>query len=53
MQGFGAAMTDSSAWMLTKKLSCAERQRVMQRQFDRIRMGKYGITIARVVNGCT
>ncbi len=34
IQGFGAAMTDSSAWMLTTKLSCAERQRVMQRLFD-------------------
>ena len=35
IQGFGGAMTDSSAWMLTTKLSCAERQKVMQRLFDR------------------
>ena len=35
IQGFGGAMTDSSAWMLTQKLSCGERQKVMQRLFDR------------------
>lgn len=34
IHGFGGAMTDSSAWLLSQKLSCAERQKVMQRLFD-------------------
>ncbi len=35
MDGFGAAMTDSSAWVLYTKLSTAQRNDVMTKMFDR------------------
>jgi glucosylceramidase len=35
MDGFGAAMTDSSAWVLYTKLSTAQRSDVMTKLFDR------------------
>lgn len=44
MDGFGAAMTDSSAWLLEKKLTAAQRDKVMRNLFDPL----YGIGISFV-----
>jgi glucosylceramidase len=34
MEGGGAAFTDAAAWLITEKLSAAQREKVMQRLFD-------------------
>lgn len=34
MEGGGAAFTDAAAWLITKKLSAAQREKVMRRMFD-------------------
>jgi glucosylceramidase len=34
MEGFGASITDSSAWLLYKKLDAAQRKEVMEKLFD-------------------
>jgi glucosylceramidase len=34
MEGGGAAFTDAAAWLITEKLSAAQREKVMQRMFD-------------------
>ena len=44
MDGFGAAMTDSSAWLLEKQLTPAQREEAMRRLFN----GKEGIGISFV-----
>jgi glucosylceramidase len=35
MEGFGAALTDSSAWLIQNKLSDAQRKRLMKHLFDK------------------
>jgi glucosylceramidase len=45
VQGFGASMTDSSAWLLTTELSAADRDEVMHDLFDRKR--GIGISVLR------
>jgi glucosylceramidase len=51
MEGFGAAMTDSSAWLLEEQLSTPERERVMRDLFDP-RQG-IGISFLRVPLGAS
>ena len=34
MEGFGASITDSSAWLLYKKLDAAQRKELMEKLFD-------------------
>lgn len=51
MDGFGAAMTDSSAWLLEDQLTAAQRKDVMRRLFDP-RHG-IGISFVRVPLGAS
>jgi glucosylceramidase len=37
MEGFGASVTDSSAWLLYKKLDAAQRKELLEKLFDRVR----------------
>jgi glucosylceramidase len=51
MDGFGAAMTDSSAWLLEKQLTEAQRKAVMRKLFDP-RHG-IGVSFVRVPLGAS
>jgi glucosylceramidase len=42
MDGFGAAMTDSSAWLLEQQLSASQRRQVMRKLFD----SRHGIGVS-------
>ena len=52
MSGFGAAMTDSSAWLLQNKLTAAQRDKLMRQMFSpqsgiginylRVPLGRFG-----------
>ncbi|MCB9134375.1 MAG: hypothetical protein H6636_03045 [Anaerolineales bacterium] len=52
MEGFGAAMTDSSAWLLMKVLPDAKRQEVMNNLFTRAGDG-IGISYVRIPMGAS
>ena len=51
MDGFGAAMTDSSAWLLEEQLTAAQHREVMRRLFDP-RHG-IGVSFVRVPLGAS
>ena len=51
MDGFGAAMTDSSAWLLEEQLTAAQRRAVMRKLFDP-RHG-IGVSFVRVPLGAS
>lgn len=51
MDGFGAAMTDSSAWLLEKQLTASQRDKVMRSLFDP-RHG-IGVSFVRVPLGAS
>jgi glucosylceramidase len=48
--GFGIAMTDTSAWLLARKLPVEKRNRVMQRLFSRVN-GGIGLSFLRIPIG--
>ncbi|MCC7206877.1 MAG: glycosyl hydrolase [Anaerolineae bacterium] len=52
MEGFGAAMTDSSAWLLMRALSDRQRTAVLQNLFTRERDG-IGISYVRIPIGAS
>lgn len=51
IDGFGAAMTDSSAWLLEEQLSAGQRREVMRKLFDPA--GGIGISFLRVPLGAS
>ena len=51
MDGFGAAMTDSSAWLLERQLTAAQRDEVMRKLFDP--KSGIGISFVRVPIGAS
>jgi glucosylceramidase len=51
IDGFGAAMTDSSAWLLEEQLSAAQRKEVMRKLFDP--QHGIGISFVRVPLGAS
>ncbi|WP_263355192.1 glycoside hydrolase family 30 protein [Acidicapsa acidisoli] len=53
MDGFGAAMTDSSAWLLQDQLTASQRKEVMRKLFDPRQGHGIGVSFLRVPLGAS